>query len=62
MEYTIECLQLGPSILRDSILTRIQDQRFEAYVHANAILWKVVFHELRALTNKRIGFSVGRTR
>ena len=51
MEYTIECLQLGPNILRDSILTRIQDQRFEAYVHANALLWKVVFHELRALTN-----------
>jgi hypothetical protein len=51
MDYTIECLQLGPNVLRDSILTRIQDQRFEAYVHANAILWKVVFHELRALTN-----------
>jgi hypothetical protein len=32
-------------------LTRIQDQNFEAYVHANAILWKVMFHELRALTN-----------
>ncbi len=27
------------------------DQRFEAYIHANAILWKVMFHELCALTN-----------
>ena len=51
LQYTIETLQLGPNILRDSILTRIQDQNFEAYVHANAILWKVMFHELRALTN-----------
>ena len=51
LQYTIETLQQGANILRDSILTRIQDQRFEAYVHANAILWKVLFHELRALTN-----------
>jgi hypothetical protein len=32
------------------VLTRIQDQRFEAYVHVNAILWKIVFHELRNTT------------
>ncbi len=51
IQYTIETLQLGPNILRDSVLTRIQDQRFEAYIHANAILWKVLFHKLRALTN-----------
>jgi hypothetical protein len=51
LQYTIETLQQGENVLRDSVLTRIQDQRFEAYVHANAILWKVVFHELRALTN-----------
>jgi hypothetical protein len=51
LEYTIETLQAGANILRDSVLTRIQDQHFEAYVHANAILWKVIFHELRALTN-----------
>ena len=51
LQYTIESLQLGPNILRDSVLTRIQDQRFEAYVHVNAMLWKVVFHEMRALTN-----------
>ena len=24
---------------------------FEAYVHVNAIMWRVVFRELRALTN-----------
>jgi hypothetical protein len=51
MQYTIETLQLGANILRDSVLTRIQDQRFEAYIHGNAILWKIMFHELRALTN-----------
>jgi hypothetical protein len=51
MQYTIETLRLGSNVLRDSVLTRIQDQRFEAYVHANAVLWKVMFHELRALTN-----------
>jgi hypothetical protein len=51
LEYTIETLQAGANILRDSVLTRIQDQHFEAYVHANAILWKVIFHELRPLTN-----------
>jgi hypothetical protein len=51
MQYTVETLQLGPSILRDLVSTRVQDQRFEAFVHANSILLKVVFHELRALTN-----------
>jgi hypothetical protein len=38
LEYTIETLQGGADILRDSVLTRIQDQHFKAYVHANAIL------------------------
>jgi hypothetical protein len=27
--------------------------RFQAYVHANAMMWKVCFKELRALTNTK---------
>ena len=27
--------------------------QFEAYLHVNAILWRVVFRELRALTNDK---------
>lgn len=51
--YTIETLILDPNILRDSILTRIEQIRFQAYIHVNAIMWKVCFQELRALTNTK---------
>ena len=51
--YTIETLVLDPNILRDSILTRIEQIRFQAYVHVCAIMWKVAFQELRALTNTK---------
>ncbi len=49
--YCIETLILDATILRDSILTRIENIRFQAYVHTSAIMWKVCFQELRALTN-----------
>ena len=39
------------NILRDSVLTRLENMHFEAYVHCCAILWKTVFQELRGLTN-----------
>ncbi len=42
---------LGANILRDSILTRLENMHYEAYVHCCAILWKTVFQELRGLTN-----------
>jgi len=51
--YCIETLILDPNILRDSTLTRIENIRFQAYIHTNAIMWKVCFHELRALTNTK---------
>ena len=51
--YTIETLVLDDNILRDSVLTRIEQIRFQAYVHVCAIMWKVCFQELRALTNTK---------
>jgi hypothetical protein len=51
--YTISTVRLGANILRDSILTRIENMHYEAYVHACAILWKTAFEELRGLTNKK---------
>ncbi len=42
---------LGSNILHDSILTRLENMHYEAYVHSCAILWKTVFQELRGLTN-----------
>ena len=37
--------------MRDSVLTRLENMHYEAYVHCCAILWKTVFQELRGLTN-----------
>ena len=51
--YCIQTLILDPNILRDSTLTRIEQIRFQAYIHTNAILWKICFQELRALTNTK---------
>jgi hypothetical protein len=72
--YCIETLVLDANILRDSILTRVEQirsahlshpvlqypkpvpspaSRFQAYVHTCAIMWKVCFQELRALTNTK---------
>ena len=42
---------LGPNILRDSILTRLENLHYEAYVHCCACMWKCLFKELRGLTN-----------
>ncbi len=43
---------LDANILRDAVLVRLENIRFEAYVHDNALMWKVAFAELRALTNR----------
>jgi hypothetical protein len=51
--YCIETLILDANILRDSTLTRIEQIRFQAYIHTNAIMWKICFQELRALTNTK---------
>ncbi len=42
---------LDQNILRDAVLVRLENIRFDAYVHVNALMWKVAFAELRALTN-----------
>jgi hypothetical protein len=38
-------------VLRDSILIQLETLHFEAYCHVCALLWRVIFKELRGLTN-----------
>jgi hypothetical protein len=57
--YCIETLILDANILRDSTLTRIEQIRFQAYIHTNAIMWKICFQELRALTDTKQMNEVG---
>ncbi len=47
----MDTLVLNPNVLRDSILVRLEMLHFEAYIHVNAIMWRLVYRELRALTN-----------
>jgi hypothetical protein len=49
--FTVSMCALDANILRDAVLVRLENIRFEAYVHVNALMWKVAFAELRALTN-----------
>ena len=51
--FTVTMCALDQNILRDAVLVRLENIRFEAYVHVNAIMWKVAFAELRALTNRK---------
>ncbi len=51
--YTVSTVRLGANILRDSVLTRIENMHYEGYVHVCAILWKIAFEDLRGLTNKK---------
>ena len=48
---------LDAKILRDAVLVCLENIRFEAYVHVNALLWKVAFAELLALTNRNNAVS-----
>jgi hypothetical protein len=41
IKYTVGTIKLGANILRDSVLTRLENMHFEAYLHVNAIMWKV---------------------
>ena len=58
--YTVSTVRLGANILRDSVLTRLENMHYEGYVHVCAILWKVAFEELRGLTNKKSVQDSGR--
>ena len=51
LQYTVETLLLDANILRDSILVRMEHIHFECYMHVNASMWRLVYRELRALTN-----------
>jgi hypothetical protein len=51
--FTVELCVMDENVLRDAVLVRLENIRFEAYVHVNALMWKVAFAELRALTNRK---------
>ena len=51
LDYEVKSLLDDPNILRDSVLIQMECLYFEAYVHVGAIMWRVVFKELRGLTN-----------
>ena len=53
LDYEVKSLLDDPNILRDSVLMQLECLYFEAYVHVGAIMWRVVFRELRALTNSK---------
>lgn len=52
-EYLVDSIVLGPNILRDSTLQRMECTYFEGYVHVCAIMWTTVFCELRYLMNSK---------
>ena len=51
--YIVRTLLDTQNILRDTVLMQAECTHFEAYVHINAIMWRVVFKELRGLTNSK---------
>jgi hypothetical protein len=53
MAYTVGTLLDEANLLQDSLLVTLECVHFEAYVHVNAIMWRVVFKELRGLTNSK---------
>ena len=53
LDYEVKSLLDDPNILRDSVLMQLECLYFEAYVHVGAIMWRVVFRELRGLTNSK---------
>jgi hypothetical protein len=53
LDYEVKTLLNDPNVLRDSVLIQMECLYFEAYVHVGAIMWRVVFRELRALTNSK---------
>jgi hypothetical protein len=53
LDYEVKTLLDDPNILRDSVLMQLECLYCEAYVHVGAIMWRVIFRELRALTNSK---------
>ncbi len=56
LAYTVKTLLDKSNILRDSVLMHAECLHFEAYVHVCTIMWRVVFKELRGLTNSKVNF------
>jgi hypothetical protein len=53
LDYEVKSLLDDANVLRDSVLMQMECLYFEAYVHVGAIMWRVVFRELRGLTNSK---------
>ena len=53
LDYEIKSLLGEANVLRDSILIQLETLHFEAYVHVSAVMWRVIFKELRGLTNSK---------
>ena len=53
LDYTVQKLLDDSNVLRDSVLMQAECLHFEAYLHVCAIMWRVVFKELRGLTNSK---------
>jgi hypothetical protein len=53
LDYTVRTLLDTANILRYRVLIQAECIHFEAYVHVSAIMWRVVFKELRGLTNSK---------
>jgi hypothetical protein len=51
--FTVSLCAMDENVLRDAVLVRLKNIKFEAYVHVNALMWQVAFAELRALTNRK---------
>jgi hypothetical protein len=58
LDYEVKSLLDDPNVLRDSILIQLETLHFEAYVHICALMWRVIFKELRGLTNSK-GLEIG---
>jgi hypothetical protein len=53
LDYEVKSLLDDPNVLRDSILIQLETLHFEAYCHVCALMWRVIFKELRGLTNSK---------
>lgn len=54
LSYTVKTLLDKSNVLRDSVLMQAECLHFEAYLHVCTIMWRVVFKELRGLTNSKV--------
>ncbi len=53
LDYEMKSLLDDANVLRDSILIQLETLHFEVYCHVCALLWRVLFKELRGLTNSK---------